>query len=434
MKLSDKDKNQLINYIQYANFYMSQYNNSISRIPQILITTEDLKASVNNIRNGLIKILRFIEQEKEINDLKQLYKAVNIQFIFLIEILQIHCTKEYTIIHNEVNHFNLKKLDKKKFDKSNEQKFIRNLQINKKILKAFIWRILISHQLIIKTTKILNINIDQQDYLEIIKEISFPKEYNQIGINILNYFGEVIHSKYQDEDISISIQQLKSKIILVIKTPKNYIEIIEKDFHDYGEVILGQKTPKDYLKDNNQIIKLEHQLKIIELELHFTKELLLNEKEKNNNLEYFKNELKKATTTINIQNLHTGENAMIISNNTNTNIIGNNTGNNNKIEIKDISINTKLPLKEINELISTLTTVLKQDNLNIDDQKLLNSLKKDFELTEKELTIEKPDKKLINKYWKSIKNTMKTFTNLSSYGKKIIENIDFIEKNLSQLL
>lgn len=433
MKLSDKDKNQLINYIQHANFFVSNYNNSIAKIPQILITTENLKASMNNIRSGLIKITRFIEREKNFNDLEQLYKSVNIQFIFLIEIMQIHFTKEYTGIHNEVNNFNFSKLNEI-FDQKNEQKFIRALEIKKKRLKAFIWRILISHQLILKTAKLLSININQQDYLEIIKEISFPKEYNQIGINILNYFGEIIHSKYQDEDISISIQQLKSKIILVIKTPENYIEIIEKDFHDYGEVILGQKIPRDYLKDNNQIIKLEHQLRIIELELHFTKELLLNEKEKNNNLEYFKNELKKATTTINIQNLHTGENTMTISNNTNTNIIGNNTGNNNEIEIKDISINTKLPLKEVNELISTLTTVLKQDNLNIDDQKLLNSLKKDFELTEEELKTEKPDEKLINKYWKSIKSTMKTFTNLSSYSKKIIENIDFIEKNLSQLL
>lgn len=426
-----KNDKQMINYIQYADFYMSQYNNSLAKIPQVLITTESLKSSVNNIRSGIKKLIRFIEREKDFDNLEQLYKSVNVQFIFLIEIIQIHFTKEYTVVHNEINNLNFSKLHMI-FEQKNEQRFIRELEIKKKRLRAFIWRILTSHQLILKTAKSLNININQQDYLEIIKEISFPKEYNQIGINILNYFGETIHSKYPDKDISISIQQLKTKIILVIRTPEKDLEIIEKNLRDYGEVCLHQKPIEQYLTDDIQTKKLEHQLQLIELELDFTKQLLSTEKEKNTTFECFKHELKNAT--FNIENLHMGDKSMVISNNTNTNIIGNNTGDNSLINAENIEINTPHAIKSVEELISNLNNILEKDNIDNEESKSINNLKNHLELTSKELNLEEPNKQKVVTYWKSIKDTIKTFSDLSTYGRNIIKGINIIESSLKNFL
>ena len=431
MNLIDINNKQIINYIQHADFYMSQYNNSLAAIPQILITTENLKSSVNNIRSGIKKLIMFIEREKSFDNLEQLYKSINVQFIFLIEIIQIHFTKEYTVVHNEINNLNFSKLNKT-FEQKNEQKFIRELEIKKKRLKAFIWRILTSHQLILKTAKLLHININQQDYLEIIKEISFPKEYNQVGISILNYFGEIVHSKYPYKDISISIQQLRNKIILVVRTPENDLKIIEKDLQNYGEVCLHQKPVRQYLTDSNQIKKLEHQLQLIELELDFTKQLLSTEKEKNIIFECFRQELKHAT--FNIENLHMGEKSMVISNNTNTNIIGNNTGDNSLINAKNITINTAIPTKAIEELLSNINDILAKDNIDDEESKSLNSLKNHLELTSKELNLEEPNKQTIARYWKSIKDTIKTFSDLSTYGRNIIKGIEIIESSLKDFL
>ena len=80
MKSTTIEKDKILNYIIYAEFYVSQFSISIKRVPNITIDQEDLKSSILNIRNSIKKIKRFIERDKEIKDIEQIYSSSKKQF------------------------------------------------------------------------------------------------------------------------------------------------------------------------------------------------------------------------------------------------------------------------------------------------------------------------------------------------------------------
>ena len=76
MKSTTIEKDKILNYIIYAEFYVSQFSISIKRVPNITIDQEDLKSSILNIRNSIKKIKRFIERDKEIKDIPKSHIVV----------------------------------------------------------------------------------------------------------------------------------------------------------------------------------------------------------------------------------------------------------------------------------------------------------------------------------------------------------------------
>ena len=124
MKSTTIEKDKILNYIIYAEFYVSQFSISIKRVPNITIDQEDLKSSILNIRNSIKKIKRFIERDKEIKDIEQIYSSSKKQFIYLIDLMDIHWKKDYIGIKNSFDRFNYEKKFSKIFDEKDRKSVV----------------------------------------------------------------------------------------------------------------------------------------------------------------------------------------------------------------------------------------------------------------------------------------------------------------------
>lgn len=117
---------------------------------------------------------------------------------------------------------------------------------------------------------------------EIIKEISFPPEYKQSGISILNYFSEVIDSKYPDIDISVTIKQGSNSVSMIITLPSGHEEVITKALEDYGNVVSGKLSVKEFLPNQIAAMSLQHKLEFTQMEVSHTRQMLEMERTNNN--------------------------------------------------------------------------------------------------------------------------------------------------------
>ena len=115
-------------------------------------------------------------------------------------------------------------------------------------------------------------------YSEILREIYFAPENRQAGIGILHYFSVILQQKYPGIDASVSIQQGRDRITMIIRHPDGRKDEIEKLFSDYGMVLSGELPPDSLLSDPIQLQGLKQKLEIASLELRQTKELLFIEK------------------------------------------------------------------------------------------------------------------------------------------------------------
>lgn len=108
----------------------------------------------------------------------------------------------------------------------------------------------------------------------IIRSIEFTPEYKEAGMAILSYFGTIISEKYHDVDASISIKQEKNKIKLIIETYEGNKAEIERTLDEYGMVVMGKKTPEEFLSDPFQVQDLKNQLRLAYVQLEQKKELM----------------------------------------------------------------------------------------------------------------------------------------------------------------
>lgn len=108
----------------------------------------------------------------------------------------------------------------------------------------------------------------------IIREITFPPEYQQAGLSILNYFSTVLHEKYPGMPVTVSIQQHPDKVTLIITLPDGTQEEVSKTLSDYGLVVTGNMTPKELLGDDIRALGLQQKLELAQMEVRQTRELL----------------------------------------------------------------------------------------------------------------------------------------------------------------
>jgi len=129
---------------------------------------------------------------------------------------------------------------------------------------------------------------------KIIKTIEFPAEYKQAGISILNYFSQILQTKYPDTDAKIQIIQDGLLVSLIIEpTKEGEIKIIEKTLEEYGLVVTKRMPPESLFPDNPyEAMALKNKLEMTELELRQTRQLLsLTEKNYENKLSMVENEV-----------------------------------------------------------------------------------------------------------------------------------------------
>jgi cell division GTPase FtsZ len=112
-------------------------------------------------------------------------------------------------------------------------------------------------------------------FTEVVRTIEFESHQASSGIAILSYFGEVIKQKHTDIGASVRIEQTENSVVLIIETPNGEVEKIEKTLEEYGEVILGKKTPAEFLPNKIDAQRLEFKLEMTSMELRQNEKLLL---------------------------------------------------------------------------------------------------------------------------------------------------------------
>lgn len=120
-----------------------------------------------------------------------------------------------------------------------------------------------------------SIHLNQSDgFSQIVREITFPPEYQQAGLSILNYFSTILHDKYPGVPVTVSIQQHPDKVTLIITFPDGTQDEVSKTLSDYGLVVIGKMTPTDLLGDDLKALALQQKLELAQMEIRQTRELL----------------------------------------------------------------------------------------------------------------------------------------------------------------
>ena len=450
--ISNEVLERLENTFLYINLFIGDYNNSIDKLPQILNNKSEMKSCVTNIRNSIRKINKFIIGNKTKNELQQIYSSCNIQYIFLIDIIKLHLTTEFTIINNEILTLNYQRFNRV-FEQKPQNVNLRTLEIKKKRTKAFIWRVLVSHKLLLKTAEELDISITDNNETEIIKEIKFPPEFKQAGIGILNYFSDYITRKYPEDNIEVSIQQINTKVILVIKPPKGKVIPIVEDFTTFGKIVTGEEPVEKYSQDPIVIQEMHNKRKLAELEINITKRLyevekdvlrLKNEKSSHeyinevNSLAFMEEIFKFSSKIVNIQNLQIGD-SNVKNQNIYSNISASNIGNDNKLTANDILINSTKnsndDLKKDIELILEKINQLLKDSLKTEDEKTVSATKINLENIKDELEkVEEVDKSYINNILLFSKKSMDKIINVSNYAEPILSNLNSVKDLIESVI
>jgi len=121
-------------------------------------------------------------------------------------------------------------------------------------------------------------------FAELVRNIEFEPHQASSGIAILSYFGEVIKTKHSDIESRVRIEQTNNSVCMVIETSNGDVEKIEKTLEEYGQVIVGNKTPSEFLSDELEAQKLSFKLELAQVELRQANKIL--EFSENQNSEY----------------------------------------------------------------------------------------------------------------------------------------------------
>jgi hypothetical protein len=107
----------------------------------------------------------------------------------------------------------------------------------------------------------------------IVRSIVFDRENMQVGIGILNYFGEILRQKYEDNTAKIIIAQEGLNAQLTVMTVEREKRIIEKTLEDYIAVVAGRQQISAFLPEPLSGIALKQKLDLAYLELKQTQAL-----------------------------------------------------------------------------------------------------------------------------------------------------------------
>jgi hypothetical protein len=112
-----------------------------------------------------------------------------------------------------------------------------------------------------------HMDMDKVTDSNIIREVTLPPEYHQIGLSIIGYFSMVIKYKYPDLPVKTRIEQDGRFLRLVIRSGKETKEKFQHLLNDYALVIQGKLTPEQFFERPDQVKELQERLRITELEL-----------------------------------------------------------------------------------------------------------------------------------------------------------------------
>lgn len=112
------------------------------------------------------------------------------------------------------------------------------------------------------------------DIVNLTKSITFEAHQASAGLSILSYFNDFLHQKYSGLEAKISIEQDGNKVTLIVQTASGDVEKVEKSLHEFGLVVIGEKSPSDVLESNLDVERLQMKLEMAAMELKHNQKLL----------------------------------------------------------------------------------------------------------------------------------------------------------------
>jgi hypothetical protein len=141
-------------------------------------------------------------------------------------------------------------------------------------LRSFLDRFVVGLRLLDEVATEFGVAFDHHVRTQFTRSIEFPPEYKQAGMAILAYFGEVVRRKYPNMDCRVQIEQVGSRVTMLVETPGGEIERIEQELSSYSLVVVGKMTAEEYMPTEIDALALKQKLQIAKLEVDQTRELL----------------------------------------------------------------------------------------------------------------------------------------------------------------
>lgn len=121
---------------------------------------------------------------------------------------------------------------------------------------------------------------------KIIRSIEFPPQYHNSGITILSYFATVLRQKKLAENVKVSIEQDDRVVRLIIESPTDGRELIERTLETYTLVVSGKLPMGDLTVEPYEVLELKSQLRIAHAQMENQRELLAFSKSEVESLRY----------------------------------------------------------------------------------------------------------------------------------------------------
>ncbi len=119
----------------------------------------------------------------------------------------------------------------------------------------------------------------------IIRSVELPPEFHQSGISLLTYFGTILRNRFPSSRAKIRIEQCDTVVTMSIDPLEEDREQIEDLLDEYGCVITGRKSPKEFISDKALMMDLRHEIRYAVVRIEHQKELTVYNSNSNVNRE-----------------------------------------------------------------------------------------------------------------------------------------------------
>jgi len=111
------------------------------------------------------------------------------------------------------------------------------------------------------------VDLNSEKVDTIIREITLPPDYHQVGLSILGYFSLILKYKYPDMLVKMRLELIGRIVRLVIRPGTQDKEKIQNLLNDYGLIIQGKISAEQFFEQPHFARELQERLKLTELEI-----------------------------------------------------------------------------------------------------------------------------------------------------------------------
>lgn len=112
------------------------------------------------------------------------------------------------------------------------------------------------------------------DSQHIVRSMTLPELYQQIGISLLHYFGRLVRFIHPTIPVVVRVTQDGNYVKFEVEAPEQHLATIEETLENYGFALRGQLPLNELLPDPAQLMEWKQKLDLSALEVKITRDLL----------------------------------------------------------------------------------------------------------------------------------------------------------------